>query len=290
MISINYNEIQHIFDNPRLFHIGYLTAEQVRKIRNFPIKEMPVDALRDKIKHLQEVNGICLIITQNRDGLNNSKQDVYEDCLEKLFNIPGIDIESIIELAKKPAVVEAGMAQYGKNQVTFDEYFGFDSQIDTFFIHNPVVNLPVQKPIRRGYLSICKDCHDCANACPAHAIHNETEPAWVDGDACRDFCGVGDHDRIITVKYKLNQIFNNPPFPDEFVKNLKSEKEVEEAYGIKWIGERFYRDANGVNYLVNADICRECCVQPKCSRYNGHFPYNTDPENFILQEDVIIEN
>lgn len=289
MVSIDYNTIQRIFSDKSRYHIGYLNADQVKKIRNFPIKEMPVEMLRDNIQHLKEVNGICLIITQNRDGLNNSTQQDYENRLLVLESIPGIDLESIIALAKKPAVVEAGMAQYGKNQVTFDEYFGFDSQIDTFFIHNPVINLPEQKAPRWGYLAICKDCHDCANACPAHAIHNETEPAWVDGDACRNFCGVGDHDRIITVKYKLNQIFNNPPFPDEVVRELKSEKEVEDLYHIKWIGERFYKTSDGINYFVNADICRECCVQPKCSKYNGKFPYNTDPQNFILQKDVVAE-
>ena len=289
MVTIDYNTIQRIFNDKTRYHIGYLNADQTAKVRNFPIKEMPVEMLREKIKHLKEVNGICLIITQNRDGLNNSTQKDYENRLLVLESIPQIDMEAIIALAKKPAVVEAGMAQYGRNQVTYDEYFGFDSQIDTFFIHNPIINLPKQNPPKWGYMDICKGCHDCANACPAHAIHNETEPAWVDGDACRDFCGVGDHDRIITVKYKLNQIFNNPPFPDEVVKNLKSEKEVEDLYHIKWIGERFYRDSNGINYFVNADICRECCVQPKCSKYNGKFPYNTDPNNFILQEDVIAE-
>lgn len=92
--------------------------------------------------------------------------------------------------------------------------------------------MPKQKEPRYDFLSICKDCHDCEKACPAHAIHNYDNPPWLDRDACRHFCGVGDSDKIKTLKYKLNEIFNDPPFPDEIVRQLKSQQEVEKLYGI----------------------------------------------------------
>lgn len=131
MKIINFQDIEKIFNNKRRYHIGYLTGEQLVKVRNFPIKEMGVDELAEPVEEIRNNGGICLLITQNRDGLCQQMEADYEDCLTAFLDIPGIETEDTIILNKKRAAVEAGMAQYGKNQITFDEYFGFDSQIDT---------------------------------------------------------------------------------------------------------------------------------------------------------------
>jgi hypothetical protein len=114
------------------------------------------------------------------------------------------------------------------------------------------------------------------------AIHNDSEPYWLDSGACDDFIGYADHPRIPSIKTFWHTNVH-PEVPEEDVRRITCFRADQDAGDGRELFTCF--DANGYSgvegiYCKNGEPisiphCRECQVQPRCSKWNGEYPYGS---------------
>ena len=102
-----------------------------------------------------------------------------------------------------------GLGQYSKNQLVYNNDYGFLHMTRIFAIYNSITNLPIRQLPAYGYTEMCINCNECIKNCPAHAIHNDLNFAWVDYDRCRNYCFFGESNKFYSVKYGINEFLNN---------------------------------------------------------------------------------
>lgn len=245
--------------------ISYLNIKEFNKIVNFPIKQEPqFGEINLDYTHLKNTNGICLILL-------NNQEEVKITIPEILNNIPNLQYKSINYLNKKMAAVTAGLAQYGKNQLVYNEDFGFHCNILTILIFNPVTNLPIRKEPNYSYMDLCANCDECIKNCPAHAIHADDYPGWLDRMACQNFFLFGNHNIIPSTKYGVNA-FLGYPFSEEQLKQVVSQSDFKKLFGFfNSEGKVVY---NNQIYNVDMHYCKECQNQLSCRKIE--FTYDKD--------------
>ena len=97
--------------------------------------------------------------------------------------------------------------------------------------------------------------------------------------ACDNFIGYGDHPRIPSMKTFWHENVR-PDVPKEKIDSITSYEEDLKAGGgssfMKW-NKNGYSQNNGIfrknGKLTSIPHCRECQVQPRCSKWNGKYPY-----------------
>ena len=267
METISFNEIKALFSDTSLWHVGYLDTNDIQILHNFGIKFSGIEV------HYDYENAI--IVTKNTNSFDYS---VFKDVKEKInsLNKP-IIYHNWETINLKFALVLAGMGQYGKNQLVYDDLFGFDIHISVLLIKNKITDLPARKTPNWNFLPQCDGCTDCFNACPVQAIHNQESPYWIDLQKCDNFCHWGNHDTIPSMKWTWGKYVLKPPVSKELLYQITNFDTEYEILNIPF--ERaFIKD--GKEVFVKHPVCRECCSQPKCSKYNGHFPYKPEEIEF----------
>ena len=274
MKVINFLSIYYILmDFFPFIQFSYLTKSEIIKNLNFPVKELPLldkeENIKDQIPFISD-KAICLIVAESY------YHSIPLEYFSKLKNINGIKIEKINFLNKKFAAVMTGLGQYGKNQLIYNQDFGFDLHFETYLIYNDVINLPIRNAPNYNILSLCKDCNLCALNCPAKAIHIEKDgPYWLDRDACRNFYLYGDHDSIPSVKYGINTCLNNK-YSKEQLLTVKDKKSFKALFGFD--DKDFVMKENEEEYQIDIDFCRECMNQVPCRKkehiYNNKINFN----------------
>jgi ferredoxin len=101
---------------------------------------------------------------------------------------------------------------------------------------------------KEKYWNRCIGCDDCMKACPVGAIHN-TGPEdlyWLDSATCDNFI------------MKALDSSGKPSHERKFWQKLIPRKHIK----------------GGKEMTV--PVCRECQVQPRCSNWDGKYPYEKD--------------
>lgn len=272
-MEINFLDIYYSLQSfkPEII-FSYLTPDELLRIYNMPIKEQTGIYFTQKDYEIIKTNqGIGLIIMTNT-GEPLGKEDFlpkYSDYEEALNSIPGIEIKNHNRLNKKMAAVLSGLGQYGKNQLIYNQYFGFEHNLNLYVIYNKVINLPKRNKPQFQLLSLCDNCNLCEQNCPAKAIHASCDgPMWLDKEACRNFFDFSDHEYISSAKYGINA-FLGYPYSKEQLKQVVDPKSFEELFGFEYYQNHVIQ--NGERYHLNIKYCRECMNQLPCRKREQHY-------------------
>lgn len=284
---IDFNQIYEILMPLKsCLKISYLTPEDMRKVINFPNKENRSTISGDDIDDIKNKQGIFLIIMQNEDISNLPKkyQPIDKILINKLNSINQLKIQELFYINKKLATVLAGLGQYSRNQLVYNNDYGFSYFIRIFAIHNPIIKLPLRKIPQYGYTEMCANCDECIKNCPAQAIHDEKPFSWVDYDRCRNYCFFGNSDKFFSVKYGINDFLKGKISNQELFK-IHNNREFKKIFGFN-CEDSFIPNENGEKTLLSFDYCKECMNQLPCRKqecaYNN-FSYQVHSDNNMLE-------
>ena len=272
--SIRFSDIRGLFPEDQ-WDVGYLSKEQLKICAYSPIKAKAQEYGADytnNIHFFSIVNSIVLV----RHSPDSWDYTLYREAHEILVRSGLRDWLPIYTNFKEAAIL-AGLGVRAKNSLVHSYRFGFDMKICVVGFFDEIVDPPVPERVELGYWEMCEGCSDCRLACPVGAIHNEKEPFWLDSSKCDDFIGFGDHPRIPSIK-KFWHKYVHPEVPQEEVDRMKSCMDLERQLSF---------DANGYTLdpqtgvlkdgkPVPVPFCRECQVQPRCSKWNGEYPYDAE--------------
>jgi ferredoxin len=270
---ISFKDISDLF-NPKQWDIGYLSAEQLLQCSLSPVKTAshPFGHNFTNSIHFQGLTNAVVLI---RDG-HHWDYTHYDESVNILKNSNFKNWFSIYTNFKDAAIL-AGIGVRARNSLVYNYKFGFDCHITVIGFREEIVDIPTNKRINYKLWSRCKGCDDCITACPVGAIHGDKEPYWLNSMDCDNFIGSSDHPTIPSIKKFWHENVH-PEFPKEKLDTIKTMFQVKETFG----GPYPY-DANGFTYdgqvvrkngeAVNIPFCRECTSQPRCSKWNGEYPY-----------------
>lgn len=265
---LDFNELLKDFPSD-LWDIGWIDDKDLLNLANSPIKiDMNPVFLVDE----GQIGIVFIKNTPRYDySINFETQDWFR--ARDLF-------ANRREVNDKKAAVLAGKGQQAKNTAFWSYKFGFDVHLQTYIMHDcKVINLPPREKANWKELPWCAGCTDCADACPAHAIHNE-EPrnTWIDFHACMNFSHYGDHPTIPSIKYGWRNLYH-PEVSDEQLRQIKNADDMNDMFGISDF-ESVVDLPNGQKLFIQYPVCRECVSQPKCTKYGGKHPYKWEAETY----------
>jgi len=251
-----------------------LTAEQLKRCAYSPIKGKAQEYGSDytnNIHFLSIVNSIVLA----RHSPDSWDYSLYKEA-DDILRASGLEDWFPIYTNFKMAAILSGLGVRAKNSLVYGYKFGFDMKVCVIGFDAGITGCTGPARIDMGYWARCEGCSDCRLACPAGAIHNEEEPYWIDSGRCDDFIGFGDHPRIPSIK-KFWHKHVHPEVPHERVEKMRSCTDL---------GGELVFDANGYTLdmvsgvmkdgvAIPVPFCRECQAQPRCSKWNGRYPYES---------------
>lgn len=265
LTPINYKNIIKLF-NLEYWDFSYLTHNEMMEVLNFPIKFgiNKIEKYENENENNKDAN--YLIIVKQTENYDYSLEPEFLEIFLKHF--PHIQI-SKFWCNYKYAAVKAGLGQYAKNSLFYHPRFQFETHIFVAKILNPITFLPVRNKSNFNYLEQCKNCNDCFKNCPAQAIHNQNNFPWIDTEKCNNFCSYGNHDKIPSIKQNYILLQHLSQEEKKEIKNFHDLNNI--------IPDSFssYININNKEYWYQYPICRECTSQPKCSKYNGKYPYDS---------------
>lgn len=280
MNKISFNDIVELF-NPDEWDIGYLSAEGLLRCGLSPIKYKAHPRGADFTSSIH-YSGLTNCIVFAKIG-HTWDYTHYEEAEEIIYDA-GYENWFPVYTNYKHAAILSGIGVTAKNSLVYNYKFGFDCHYGVIAFKEDIVDVPDTFRVNWDYWHRCEGCDDCAKNCPAGAIHNDKKPYWLNSDACDNFIGISDHPTIPSVKtFWHKNIY--PELPKEVVENIKSPKDVIDLFPNS--GGVLPFDRNGYTYdgyvtkhngkPVNIAFCRECTSQPRCSKWNGKFPYQSGP-------------
>lgn len=272
---MKFSYIQNLFPEDQ-WDVGLLTEEQLKIVAYRPIKwkyQLGTKYHSDYTNSLH-YKGIMNTIVLVKHSMDSFDYSLYEDASRILSQNENIGEWIPIYTNFKEAVILSGLGVKAKNSLVYNYKFGFDSKICAVGFLNQITEPPKNRRINNKYWQRCKGCDDCAIACPVGAIHNKEEPYWLDSGKCDNFLGFSDHPTIPSVK-KFWHKNVHPEVPKVVVNmitdyakvgtlNFDANGYTSDEYGT------IKKDGN----QVSVPMCRECQVQPRCSKWNGHYPYD----------------
>ena len=271
--GIKFSDIQKLFSTDQ-WDVGFLTKDQLKMCAYSPVKGKAQEYGADytnNIHYFSIVNSIVLV-RHSPDSWDYSLYKEAEDILKK----SNLQDWFAIYTNFKVAAIVSGLGVRAKNSLVSSYKFGFDMKACVVGFDDEIVDCPAPERVDLQYWEKCDGCSDCRLACPVGAIHNDEEPFWLDSGKCDDFMGFGDHPGIPSIK-KFWHKNVHPEVPQERVDTLKSCMDL---------GSELAFDANGYTLNMQTGIlkdgkpvpvpfCRECQVQPRCSKWDGDYPYES---------------
>ena len=282
--TVDFEDIRKLFDDT--WDVGYLSPEHLLQCAHSPVKNKfhvyGVDYTNNT--HFKNLfNSIVLVKTGHTWDYSH-----YDQAKDIMSN-SGIVGWYPSYTNYKQAAIHAGLGVRAKNSLVYSFKFGFDCHVCMISFQPTIVNYPDRSKKRNyGLWKHCEGCDDCIVNCPAKAIHyDEKEPPWIDSGACENFIFFGKDENVPNV---INYWHKNvhPEIPQQVIDNIKTVKDMKDAIGdIKW-------DTNGYSYdgnvtrkdgeIVYVPHCRECTSQPRCSKWEGKYPYDgSDPKEQMIR-------
>jgi ferredoxin len=274
---IDFNTVANLFDES--WDISTITQEQLSFVLNKPIKRVyhPHGVKMVNDMHYRFDSNVFILI---KDGhtWDYTHYDEAIDIFAANTDIVGeINKDWIpVYINFKEAAIQAGLGVRARNSLVYSYKFGFDCHVTAIMHFSKIENVPTNKRVNKKLWPRCTDCYDCVNACPVQAIHAKEEPYWLDGSKCDKFIGMGDHPRIPSVKTFWHEHVH-PEVPKDIVDKVKGPETIH-------LIDHMQFDANGYTYdgqvvrkdgiAVNVPFCRECTSQPRCSKWDGKYPYD----------------
>ena len=287
--EISFKYLESFFD-PKIWHVGMITKQELLEVCLMPIKHKshPYGADFTNSIHFKGLTN-CLILSN--DG-HNWDYTHYNRACEIMDNSP---YESWFPVYTnfKEAALRAGLGVRARNSLIYDYRFGFDVHFTAIGINNTIVDIPTSRRHNTKMWNRCVGCDDCMIKCPVGAIRNKAKVNWLNSSDCNDMLtfGKSDNKEIPSIKDFWHKNLY-PEIPQEIVDKLSTmedlEKYVSRDYGYSLNGYEpkalyFNWDKNGYTFdgqvirkdgeAVNVPFCRECTSQPRCSKWNGKFPY-----------------
>ena len=187
----------------------------------------------------------------------------------------------------KEAAILSGLGVRARNTLVYSYKFGFDCHFAMVGFKTEITNIPDKsKKIQHNMWKKCTDCYDCINACPARAIHynEKNDKAWLDGGACENLIFFGTTPEGKYDSKKIPSVISywhencHPEVDKKVVDSVKTVGDMHKVNNMQWDANGYAYDGNnttkdGVN--IRLPHCRECTAQPRCSKYEGKFPYDS---------------
>ncbi len=102
--------------------------------------------------------------------VNISQSTGAQQCLSEFLRLRGYHVAETASLPQKLVAVRGGLAEYGRNNITYVTGLGSLHEIATFYSDMPCTEEHWQE-IRQ--MDLCKTCTACLNSCPTAAITKE---------------------------------------------------------------------------------------------------------------------
>lgn len=277
--------MKSLFDE-KYWDIGVLTPELFHRANLHPVKfkahKLENPFMEDFANHIvftKETNTLVLIRTGHIWDYTH-----YQEALDILQN-NNINDCYLVYTNFKEAAILAGLGVRAKNSLIYSYKFGFDCHIAAVRFEREITDLPTDKRVNYKIWNRCVGCDDCAKACPVGAIHNDSKNPfewWLDSSACESFIGLSNHEKIPSVKkYWHEHVY--PELSKEYVEGItdffESFKPIGEGGlgGMPWNRNGYSFDGQVIRKngkAVDVPVCRECTSQPRCSKWNGNYPYD----------------
>lgn len=297
--TISFNYLKSLFD-PEVWDVGVISDEGLRRAALHPVKT----------KSHFEGEDFTSIFGQHADNFTNTLVLIrqghsydythYEEAVLTLHNY-GVKNWAFCYTNFKEAAILSGLGVRARNSLIYSYKFGFDCHIAAIRFGSTITDLPTDKRVNYKMWNRCKDCDDCAKACPVGAIHNEGPHElsyWIDSKACDDMIVYGNHPRIPSIK-KYWHKHVHPEVPQHMIDSMTRAEEGWELALMMGLKEPLAWDANGYSWdgqvvrkdgkPVDVPVCRECTSQPRCSKWGGNFPYERVVEEPISLVDLLNE-
>jgi ferredoxin len=274
MNKISFNEIEKLFDS-KCWDIGIISADQLLECSNKPIKFQFHHSGSNYTNDIH-FNGLVNTLILIRDG-HTWDYTHYDESIEILKKSELKNWFQIYTNFKEAAIL-AGLGVRAKNSLIYSYKFGFDCHICAIGFFDEIVDVPTNRRINNKMWKRCEGCDDCRKACPVGAIHNEKEPYWLNASACDNFIGHSDHPTIPSIKKFWHENLY-PEVPKEAMNQIQTLFDLQKVLGIKeypWNKNGYSFDGQVVRQnqdTINVPVCRECTSQPRCSKWNGKYPY-----------------
>ena len=273
--NIAFAELKNLFPK-ETWDVGYMSATQLKICAYSPIKWKFHSFGLDFSNNIH-FNGLRNCIVLIKETPHTGDYEFYETA-EGILSQSRFNQWDMIYTNFKEAAVQAGLGVKAKNSLLYSYRFGFDCKICVIGFNQTITDIPTNRRVNKKLWNRCVGCWDCAINCPVKAIHNDgnkMENNWLDSSACDDFLGLGNHPTIPSVL----TLWHEKVYPE------LSKKQVDELVPVvrkNNIGLPF--DKNGYtmdgSFGVKKDgkpipvpMCRECTSQPRCSKWNGKYPY-----------------
>ena len=242
-MGVIFSHIENLFSKSE-WDVGYISATQLKICASLPIKSKAHLFGQDFTNsvHFSNLRN-CIVLIRN--NAIPGDYNFYEEAVA-IMRKSNFKKWQMIYTNFKEAALQAGLGVRAKNSLIYSYRFGFDSKICVIGFDNEITDPPTDKKVNKKLWDTCTGCNDCMINCPAKAIHHEGDNSWLDGAACDDFIGAGDHPRIPSLK-----------------------KYQEKGYTPMGSFGGLYKDGK----IAPVSFCRECTSQPRCSKWNGKYPY-----------------